>query len=67
MKDSNSVSGNKRTTCPLYDEVDAILGNHAASQPATLLDSGEREQNTQADIGILCIFKLSLIFYNNFI
>ena len=49
------MSGSSRTTCPHYDEVDAILGTRAASQPTILLDSGGGEQsvNTDVDIGML--------------
>ena len=45
MKDSNRVSGNAATTCPFYEEIDAILGTRAASTPAGLLDS-----STGADV-----------------
>ena len=41
MKDSNGTSGRRRTTtCPCYDELDAILGTRAASSPPVVLDSG---------------------------
>ena len=40
VKDSNRVSGTGRSSCPYYDEIDAILGTRAASQPIVLLDSG---------------------------
>ena len=40
VKDSNRVSGRGRTSCPHYDEIDAILGTRAASEPIVLLDSG---------------------------
>ena len=45
MKDSNGVSGKGRSTCPFYDEIDAILGTRAASSPAILLDSSERQSS----------------------
>ena len=41
MKDKNRVSGTSRISCPFYDEIDAILGTRAASQPPTLLESGK--------------------------
>ena len=41
------MSGKGRTTCPFYEEVDAILGNRAASCPAVLLDSS----GTHSSIG----------------
>ena len=34
------MSGTGRTTCPWYEEVDAILGTRAASCPPVVLDSG---------------------------
>ena len=40
MRDGNNVSGTGRTTCPYYEELDAILGTRAASSPPVLLDSG---------------------------
>ena len=40
MKDNNNVSGNGRSTCPFYDELDAILGTRAASSPPVVLESG---------------------------
>ena len=40
MKDGNNVSGQGRKSCPFYDEIDAILGNRAASEPQIVLQSG---------------------------
>ena len=34
------MSGNSASTCPFYEEIDAILGTRAAS-PAVLLESGD--------------------------
>ena len=39
MKDSNRKSGSGRSGCPYFEELDAILGSRAASQPPLLLDS----------------------------
>ena len=39
MRDANRVSGNSASTCPFYEEIDAILGTRAASTPAVLLES----------------------------
>ena len=41
------MSGKGRSTCPFYEEVDAILGNRAASCRAVLLDSS----GTHSSIG----------------
>ena len=41
MRDANRVSGNGASTCPFYEEIDAILGTRAASIPAVLLESGD--------------------------
>ena len=34
------MSRNGRSTCPFYDELDAILGTRAASSPPVVLESG---------------------------
>ena len=39
-KDVNRCSGRGRESCPFYDQLDAILGTRAASEPAVLLESG---------------------------
>lgn len=39
-KDGNNVSGQGCKSCPFYDEIDAILGNRAASEPQIVLQSG---------------------------
>ena len=44
VKDANRVSGEGRTTCPFFEELDAILGTRAASSPAVLLESGVQEE-----------------------
>ena len=38
------MSGEGRTTCPFFEELDAILGTRAASSPAVLLESGVQEE-----------------------
>ena len=69
MKDKNNGTGEGRTTCPFYDELDAILGHRAASSPPVVLDTGslpegeslvERDQN-----GILIINNCLLKFLYN--
>ena len=58
MKDSNRVSGTSRTSCPFYDEIDAILGTRAASTPAVLLESGSSvnpdENSGRCEIIVCC-------------
>ena len=53
------------TTCPFYEEIDAILGTRAASSPAVLLESSdfERSGKTKA-LCIMCslLFSKSLSF-----
>lgn len=39
-KDHNGVSGRGRRSCPFYEEINAILGTRAASQPPVVLDCG---------------------------
>ena len=39
VKDSNRISGSGRISCPFFEEIDAILGTRAASQPPALLES----------------------------
>ena len=39
VKDSNRISGRGRISCPFFEEIDAILGTRAASQPPALLES----------------------------
>ena len=46
VKDSNRVSGKQRTTCPYFEELDAILGTRAASSPAILLESSITEETS---------------------
>ena len=49
MKDSNRISSRGRTSCPFFEEIDAILGTRAASQPPALLESaGTAEHATSA-------------------
>ena len=38
-KDSNRTRGMGRTTCPFFDQLDAVLGTRAASIPPALLES----------------------------
>ena len=35
-----TISQGEKGTCPFYEEIDAILGNRAASRPV-ILDSGQ--------------------------
>ena len=48
-KDGNRVSGNGRISCPFYNEIDAILGTGAASQPPALLESSNVNVNCVSD------------------
>ena len=41
VKDGNQVSGKGRVRCPLYEEIDNILGNLAASCPPVVVESGD--------------------------
>ena len=50
VKDGNNVSGTNRVTCPFYDEMDAILGNRAASAPPVLLQSSSSSQENGNNI-----------------
>ena len=34
------MSGRGRKSCPFYEEIDAILGTRAASEPPVVLDCG---------------------------
>lgn len=45
VKDVNRKSGEGAATCPYYEEMDAILGTRAASNPVQLIESvsGSRE------------------------
>ena len=43
------MSGKGRSSCPFYDEIDGILGTRAASQPPTLLESGEKAAVEESD------------------
>lgn len=45
VKDSNRISGRGRISCPFYDEIDAILGTRAASQPPALLESADTAEH----------------------
>ena len=40
------MSGKQRTTCPYFEELDAILGTRAASSPAILLESSITEETS---------------------
>ena len=48
VKDANKISGKERVICPLYDEIDAILGNRAASSPPIVIESGEGQEDDDA-------------------
>ena len=39
FKDINRKSDEEAATCPFYDEMDAILGTQAASNPVQLIES----------------------------
>lgn len=43
------MSGKNRSLCPFYDEIDSILGTRAASQPPTLLESGDTAAVEESD------------------
>ena len=45
LKDSNNVSGQGKSSIPIYDELDAILGTRTASSPPVVLDSGGRNDD----------------------
>ena len=47
-KDGNNVSGRGRQSTPFYEEIDAILGHRAASQPMILIGSGNIETGVAA-------------------
>ena len=49
VKDSNRVTGQGRSTCPFYEEIDAILGTRAASTPLTLLESSSNADDTDGE------------------
>ena len=49
MRDGNNISGRSRRSTPFYEELNAILGHRAASQPAVLLASG-RDQDGEATV-----------------
>ena len=56
------MSGKGRSSCPYYDELDAILGTRAASQPVALLESSANQSDsvvvhgaeTTEDAGEVC-------------
>ena len=47
VKDVNRVSGGACVICPFFEEIDAILGTHAASTPSVLLQSDTSSQDQQ--------------------
>ena len=51
-KDGNNVSGRGRQSTPFYEEIDAILGHGAASQPMILIGSGNVETGAAATIEV---------------
>ena len=52
VKDGNNVSGRGRKSTPFYEEIDAILGYRAASQPMVLIGSGNAETGAAATIEV---------------
>nr|XP_055025238.1 uncharacterized protein LOC129415094 [Misgurnus anguillicaudatus] len=46
-KDANNRSGNGRTTCPFYDELDLVLGDRPTTQPLTAFDSATPEDEDE--------------------
>ena len=50
MKDSNQVSGTDKTSCPFYEELDAILGTRTASSPAVLVESSPQSYANPEDV-----------------
>ena len=50
IKDSNNITGHGRSSCPFYEELDAILGTRACSSPPALVDSGG---DAAVDISVL--------------
>ena len=61
MKDRNGVTGETRRTCPFYNELDAILGNRAATRPSVVVDSGNGSETIPVleDEGTTLTFELS--------
>ena len=54
MKDNNRRSGKGRAGCPFFEELDAILGSRAASEPPLLLESASGSCS-RPDIEGICI------------
>ena len=52
VKDGNNVSGRGRKSTPFYEEIDAILGHRAASQPMILIGSGNVETGVAATVEV---------------
>ena len=52
VKDGNNKSGKERVTCPLYEEIDQILGTRAASSPPVFLDCEERHGVNEASTSV---------------
>ena len=65
LTNNYGVSGSGRTTCPFYEEVDAMLGTLAASSPAVLLESSDFDWSGKTKVlcimCFLCFLKKSLI------
>lgn len=47
VKDGNRKSGTGRIMCPFFDEIDAIIGTRAASEPTVLLESGGADDDVE--------------------
>ena len=52
VKDGNNISGRGRKSTPFYEEIDAILGHRAASQPMVLIGSGNTETGAAGAIEV---------------
>ena len=51
VKDSNYRSGKRKKTCRFFYELDAILGSHPTTEPPTIVDSLDRNEDTNSDDG----------------
>ena len=66
VKDSNRISGQGRSSCPFYEEIDAILGTRTASSPAVLLESSEGLSGNNDTSGKQYILSKRLLFIIEF-
>ncbi|KAL2080720.1 hypothetical protein ACEWY4_024513 [Coilia grayii] len=49
-KDNNQRSGRNRATCPFYEDLNIILGDHPTSQPIAVMDSADLVDGSDIDI-----------------